>query len=72
MGPEYEAEGTYESRSFDAQLFSQWGRMEWWSPPAANSRKVSNSNSKEPRLEFYVHSGNTEDPGKEWSKWFGP
>ena len=28
--------------------------------------------SKEPRLEFYVRSGNTEDPGKEWSKWFGP
>jgi hypothetical protein len=23
-------------------------------------------------LEFYVRSGNTEDPGKEWSKWFGP
>jgi sugar lactone lactonase YvrE len=72
MGPEYEAEGTYESRSFDAQLFSQWGRMEWWSPPASSGRNVSNSNSKEPRLEFYVHSGNTEDPGKEWSKWFGP
>jgi sugar lactone lactonase YvrE len=72
MGPEYEAEGTYESRSFDAQLFSQWGRMEWWSPPASSGRNGANSNSKEPRLEFYVHSGNTEDPGKEWSKWFGP
>lgn len=70
LGPEYEPEGTYESRSFDAQLFSQWGRMEWWSPPAANPKNVSNS--KEPRLEFYARSGNTEDPGKEWSKWFGP
>ena len=28
--------------------------------------------SKEPRLEFFVRSGNTEDPGKEWSTWFGP
>jgi hypothetical protein len=70
LGPEYEPEGTYESRSFDAQLFSQWGRMEWWSPPASSGK--SGSNSKEPRLEFYLRSGNTEDPGKEWSKWFGP
>ena len=69
LGPEYEPEGTYESRSFDAQLFSQWGRLEWWSPPAAGAPK---SNSKEPRLEFYVRTGNTEDPGKEWSKWYGP
>jgi len=50
LGPEYEAEGTYESRSFDTQLFSQWGRMEWWSPPALSS---GNSKSKEPRLEFF-------------------
>ncbi len=70
LGPEYEAEGTYESRSFDAQLFSQWGRIEWWSPPVAAGVKAGNSN--QPRLEFYVRTGNTEDPGKEWSKWFGP
>ena len=71
LGPEYEPEGTYESRSFDAQLFSQWGRIEWWSPPPAAAGK-SGSSSKEPRLEFYVRTGNTEDPGKEWSKWYGP
>src|SRR6266581_968355 len=60
VGPEYEAEGTFESRSFDAQLFSQWGRLEWWSaPPAAAVRPSANSN--EPRLEFFVRSGNTED-----------
>ena len=70
LGPEYEAEGIYESRSFDAQLFSQWGRIEWWSPPAANGSKAQSGDS--PRLEFYVRTGNTEDPGKEWSKWFGP
>ena len=69
VGPEYEPEGTYESRSFDAQLFSQWGRLDWWSPPAATAGDIKSS---EPRLEFFVRSGNTEDPGKEWSRWFGP
>ena len=76
LGPEYEAEGTYESRSFDAQLFSQWGRIEWWSPPAATSPKPglgsSAAHGNDPRVEFFVRSGNTDDPGKEWSRWFGP
>jgi len=71
VGPEYESEGSYESRSFDAQLFSQWGRIEWWGPPAATSPKAA-APSSEPRTEFFVRSGNTEDPGKEWSRWFGP
>ena len=71
VGPEYEAEGTFESHSFDAQLFSQWGRLEWWSPPPAEAAK-SPARSNEPRLEFFVRSGNTEDPGREWSRWFGP
>jgi hypothetical protein len=77
VGPEYEPEGTYESRAFDAQLFSQWGRLEWWSPPPSDSSSVSKSSAKHsdsnaPRLEFFVRSGNTEDPGKEWSSWSGP
>jgi WD40 repeat protein len=71
VGPEYEAEGTFESRSFDAQLFSQWGRLEWWSPPPADGRN-SAAHSSEPRLEFFVRTGNTEDPGREWSRWYGP
>jgi outer membrane protein assembly factor BamB len=71
VGPEYESEGSYESRSFDAQLFSQWGRIEWWGPPAATSAKAA-APSNEPRTEFFVRSGNTEDTGKEWSRWFGP
>ena len=71
VGPEFEAEGTFESRSFDAQLFSQWGRIEWWSPPPAATAKAS-GHSNEPRLEFFVRSGNTEDPGREWSRWYGP
>jgi sugar lactone lactonase YvrE len=73
VGPEYEPEGTYESRSFDAQLFSQWGRLEWWGPPPATAAPAQSAKaSGEPRLEFFVRSGNTEDPGKEWSRWFGP
>ena len=75
VGPEYEPEGTYESRSFDAQLFSQWGRLDWWSPPPVLADKPagkSSASSGSPRLEFFVRSGNTEDPGKEWSRWFGP
>jgi outer membrane protein assembly factor BamB len=77
VGPEYEAEGTYESRSFDTQLFSQWGRLEWWGPrPSAPAKSSANSHAAvhtgDPRLEFFVRSGNTEDPGKEWSRWFGP
>ena len=71
VGPEYEAEGTFESRSYDAQLFSQWGRLEWWSPPQAAAAK-STAKSNDPRLEFFVRSGNTEDPGHEWSRWYGP
>ncbi len=70
VGPEYEAEGTFESRSFDAQLFSQWGRIEWWSPPPAAAKSSAQPN--EPRLEFFVRSGNTDDPGREWSRWYGP
>jgi WD40 repeat protein len=72
LGPEYEPEGTFQSQSFDAKLFSQWGRIDWWSPPATGTATHNVKNSKEPRLEFFVRSGNTEDPGKEWSPWFGP
>ncbi len=72
LGPEYEAEGTFESQSFDAKLFSQWGRIEWWGPPATTGASKTAKENKEPRLELYVRSGNTEDPGKEWSAWFGP
>jgi sugar lactone lactonase YvrE len=76
VGPEFEAEGTYESRSFDAQIFSQWGRLEWWSPRTASNApsaaKKSSAHDNEPRVEFFVRSGNTEDPGKEWSTWYGP
>lgn len=69
LGPEFEPEGTFESQSFDAKLYSQWGRIDWWGAPAADGKSAS---GKGARLEFFVRSGNTEDPGREWSKWFGP
>ena len=72
LGPDYEAEGTFESQSFDTKLVSQWGRIEWWGPPAISGAEKSAKGLKEPRLELFVRSGNTEDPGKEWSTWFGP
>jgi len=72
LGPEYESEGTFESQSFDAKLLSQWGRIEWWGPPATTTSGKAVKETKEPRLEIFVRSGNTEDPGKEWSPWFGP
>ncbi len=70
VGPEFEAEGTYESHSFDAQIFSQWGSLEWWSPRTADGNTKTREN--QPRVEFFARSGNTEDPGKEWSRWYGP
>jgi len=72
LGPDYEAVGTFESQSFDAKLFSQWGRIEWWGPPATTGAGKTAKDNKDPRLEFYVRTGNTEDPAKEWSPWFGP
>ena len=70
VGPEFEAEGTYESHSFDAQIFSQWGSLEWWSPRTADGN--TKTRESQPRVEFFARSGNTEDPGKEWSHWYGP
>ncbi len=75
VGPEFEAEGTFESQSFDAKLYSQWGRLEWWGPAAATAasgKPTPKIDANQPRMEFFVRSGNTEDPGKEWSNWFGP
>jgi len=72
LGPDYESEGTFESQSFDAKLFSDWGRLDWWGPPANATQVKTVKDNKSPRLEFFMRSGNTEDPGREWSRWFGP
>ena len=62
LGPGYEASGSYESQTFDTKLFSRWGRLTWWGENGATNGKVS----------FYVRSGNTASPEKNWSPWAGP
>ena len=62
LGPGYEASGSFESQTFDAKLFSHWGRLTWWGENGATNGKVS----------FYVRSGNTASPEKNWSPWSGP
>ncbi|HEV2289955.1 MAG TPA: hypothetical protein VGR81_13510 [Candidatus Acidoferrales bacterium] len=60
LGPAYAAEGTFTSDTFDAKIFSHWGRLTWWG---------DNSSGK---IEFYARSGNTSDPDNYWSPWAGP
>jgi sugar lactone lactonase YvrE len=53
------ANATYTSAVFDAQIFSQWGRAEVLpaSLPAGSN------------FDFYVRSGNVENPSSGWSDW---
>ncbi len=62
LGPGYQSDGTFESQTFDAKLFSHWGRIAWWGENGATQGKVA----------FYVRSGNTASPEKNWSPWSGP
>jgi hypothetical protein len=62
LGPGYESQGSFESETFDAKIFSHWGRLTWWGENGATSGKVA----------FYVRSGNTSSPEKNWSPWVGP
>jgi len=62
LGPGYDKKGNFESDTFDARIFSQWGRLTWWGENGAMQGKV----------EFYVRSGNTSSPEKNWSAWAGP
>jgi len=62
LGPGYASEGTLESDTFDARIFSHWGRLTWWGENGATAGKVT----------FYVRSGNTSTPDKNWSAWSGP
>ena len=62
LGPGYESEGTFESDTFDAKIFSHWGRLTWWGENGATAGKVA----------FFVRSGNTSSPEKNWSPWAGP
>jgi hypothetical protein len=62
LGPDTEPEGTFESQTFDARVFSQWGRLRWWGEDGAANGQVA----------FYVRTGNTSNPEKNWSAWCGP
>ncbi|MGA7030678.1 MAG: hypothetical protein WBY24_18700, partial [Candidatus Acidiferrales bacterium] len=62
LGPGYESAGSFESDPFDAKIFSHWGRLTWWGDNGATQGKVA----------FYVRSGNTSSPEKNWSAWSGP
>jgi WD40 repeat protein len=62
FGPEFEAQGSFESDPFDAKIFSHWGRLTWWGENGATQGNVA----------FYVRSGNTSSPEKNWSAWAGP
>jgi len=62
MGPGFESDGSFESDTFDAKIFSHWGRLTWWGDNGATAGKVA----------FYVRSGNTSSPEKNWSAWSGP
>ena len=62
LGPDTEPEGTFESQTFDAKIFAKWGRLSWWGENGAPNGQVS----------FYVRTGNTSNPEKNWSDWCGP
>jgi outer membrane protein assembly factor BamB len=62
LGPDYELEGSFTSQVFDAQIFSHWGQLSWWGENGSTNGAV----------EFYVRSGNTSNPEKNWSPWSGP
>ncbi len=63
LGPDLESEGSFESQTFDAHLFSRWGRLTWWG---------QNATSPGAGVEFFVRAGNTSDPEDSWSAWSGP
>ena len=76
LGPDSEPEGSYESQPFDAHLFTRWGRLQWWGQYAGG---LQTRPSPDPattkigaRVEFYTRSGNTSEPGNDWSPWAGP
>lgn len=62
LGADAEPEGSFASQAFDAKIFSQWGHLTWWGENGSTSGKVA----------FYVRTGNTSNPEKNWSDWSGP
>jgi hypothetical protein len=54
LGPQPQAESSYESDVFDAKIFSRWGR--------ADVRGAGN-------VDLYARSGNVDNPDRNWSPW---
>ncbi len=47
----------YESDAIDSGISAEWGTLDW------------DGNASSPDVTFQTRSGNTEQPGKTWSKW---
>ena len=62
VGPGLQPDGNFVSSTYDASIFSHWGRLTWW----------GEDGTSQGRVEFYVRSGNTSNPEKNWSQWTGP
>ena len=62
LGPGLQPDGTFISSVYDTDIFSRWGRITWW----------GEDGGAQGRAEFYVRSGNTSNPEKNWSDWTGP
>jgi WD40 repeat protein len=62
IGPGSQPDGNFVSSTYDASIFSHWGRLTWW----------GEDGGAQGRVEFYVRSGNTSNPEKNWSPWSGP
>ncbi len=61
LGPELESEGTFQSQTFDAKIFSRWGRLEWVGETPGTAR-----------IAVSTRSGNLESPSRNWSEWSKP
>jgi hypothetical protein len=61
LGPGLEAEGSFESKPFDASIFSEWGRLEW-----------IGSASGQAKIAVSTRSGNLDSPARNWSEWSAP
>jgi hypothetical protein len=66
LGPDDNAEGTFDSEPFDARFFTHWGRLEWQADMPAEPPHAG------PRVEFFIRAGNTANPDENWSTWAGP
>jgi len=60
IGPGFEREGTIESDTFDASLFSLWGRLSF------------EANLDGGQVSLQTRSGNLDQAGKYWSPWSAP